>query len=210
MNASLLLMTSAMIAGAGCPSCGPTAPVAHTASYSAGCCDDDVGLLTRLRARLQLLRGGSDCCDPCGSAPAYHAPAPAPAPCCDSTPVHTSHFGSAGCCDSRPGLFARLRARFAPNDACGSIGPCCPPCTTGYPAATTWGSLSPSQPAPHAHETETESIDEPKKMPESKEPAKKPAEPKKLEPKQESNSAPSFENGLPSIPVLAPSSNSPF
>ncbi len=171
MNASVLLLSSALLAGADPVPVVTAAPIAGVAVGCGGCssapavaCAPDcapscgrVGLLDRLRARLAARRAPK--CQPaCTPAPApccAPAAAPAPAPCC-GTPVFTGFTTScADPCD-RGGLLARLRARFhgsrncdagtAPHVAC-SVG--CGAVPTGCaPAVGTVLPTTPGTPAP--------------------------------------------------------------
>lgn len=157
MNATVLLLSSALLAGADpVPAAAPTAapvvtaaPIAGVAAGCGGCSAptpcapscEKVGLLDRLRARFAARRAPK-CDSACAPAPAPCC-APAPAPCC-GTPVFTGFTTScADPCD-RGGLLDRLRAKFHGSrhcDACsvgcgiGSAG-CTPAVGTVLPATT--------------------------------------------------------------------------
>lgn len=160
MNASVLLLSSVLLAGADPVPVVTAAPIAGVTAGCGGCsapasCAPDcapscgrVGLLDRLRARLAARRAPK--CQPvCTPAPApccAPAPAPAPTPCC-GTPVFTGFTTScADPCD-RVGLLARLRAKFHGSRHCDACSVPHTGCTVGCGAVVA-APAAPATPAP--------------------------------------------------------------
>lgn len=159
MNAAILLMSSATLAGAdpapaahppaapvvissgaGCSNCGTAA--AYYAPSDCGC--GKAGLLDRFKARFG--RKSADCCTP--------APCCAPASACD--PCHKSAA-------DRPNLLDKLKSRWG-----GKRSACCDPCATTYvdPCATTHAVAAPPATTPPV----TGGTTPPKEMPKPKDP----------------------------------------
>lgn len=170
MNASVLLLSSALLAGADpAPvAAAPTAPVvaAPIAGVAAGCgcsapasCAPScgrVGLLDRLRARLASFHKPK-CHTACAPASAP-APTPAPAPCC-GTPIFTGFTTSCHDPCDRHSLLAKLRAKFHGSRHCDAysvmLTGCAPAVGTllaappaGAPAPTTPPDAMPKPDAP--------------------------------------------------------------
>ena len=136
MTATLILMTSAFVAGGDCGGCA-----APTASCSDPCAR--VSCMDKMRARMALWsqnKKSDSCCDPCAKpAPTCCAPAPAPAPTCCAAPApacptdcgpkcHKSRKKDDCGCDpcAKPSLLDRLTARFHhKNDCCETSSDCC-------------------------------------------------------------------------------------
>lgn len=154
MNAALMMLTSAWMAGADAVPAAPAPVPQHgqpvivqaPANSSCGgcatacdsCCDRGRrGLFGRLRAWIN--RRGSDCCENnCKPAKVEHCK---PAPSCDS-----------GCDSGRGGLFSRLRHRSRKSDCCEST---CDPCHSTVVPAPAVLPTKPQEPVKDA----------PKKMP---------------------------------------------
>ena len=156
MNTALLLMSSAWIAGSD-PGCA--LPCAVPAMASCDPCAAGPGLFARLKARLPSPGCGAPCGTPLISRPLFARSSPA---ACDP------------CASSSPGLLAKLKAKFA-APACASYSSC--------PAMETCASYTPSggivmgavgcalPPVPGTA-APTPSIEAPKEMPKTAEPAK--------------------------------------
>ncbi len=176
MNATVLLLSSALLAGAdpvpaaaAPPVAAPVvtaAPIAGVPSGCGGCSApapcapscEKAGLLDRLRARLASFhkpKCHTACAPACTPAPApCCAPAPTPAPCC-GTPVFTGFTTScADPCD-KGGLLARLRAKFHGSKHCDACSAPHTACTVGCGAIPTGcapavGTVLPANPTPAA------------------------------------------------------------
>jgi hypothetical protein len=149
VTATLILMTSAFVAGGDCGGC---------AAPAASCCDPcaRVSCWDKMRARMALhkSRKADSCCDPCAKpAPTCCAPAPAPAPVCCPAPAPACHNDCGPKCHksrkkddcgcdpcAKPSLLDRLKARFhKKNDCCETASDCCgaAPAAPGAPATPT-------------------------------------------------------------------------
>jgi hypothetical protein len=147
VTATLILMTSAFVAGGDCGGC---------AAPAASCCDPcaRVSMMDKMRARMALHKSkkADNCCDPCAKpAPTCCAPAPAPAPVCCPAPAPACPTECDPC--AKPSLLDRLRARFhKKNDCCEPVSDCCgaAPAHPGAPAlpGTPGAPATPAAPAP--------------------------------------------------------------
>lgn len=137
MNASFLLMSSALLTGADPQAAPPAAVVTAPAAYASPCCAlpgpcSDACARRGLFAHLHPWgHHGCGCgrqhdCNPCGHQREHCAHAvfhgfTTAAPCnscCDSCGVERHGWGSG------PGLLSRLRAKFGHKECCDSA-PCC-------------------------------------------------------------------------------------
>ena len=147
MNSAILIMSSAVLAGAdpappppppaapivvnggaGCNNCG----AAPYAAYAGDCCGKKPGLFERFRGRIG---GFGHKSKDCGCAPAPECnPCPPPPPVCNPCPTT---------CHDRPNLLDTLRARWAKKKSCTPAPVCCDPCAGaplgGYPAVNPIG-----------------------------------------------------------------------
>ena len=174
MNVTMLLMSSALVAGGdpGCAGCSPAPAVGYAAPAGCGCdpCGGGGGLFSKLKSRFggkPLLFGcggfKQDDCDPCGG--------------------------------PRPGLMSRLKDKLgchkdpcpcaAPCDPCGGVGApvtgCALPAVPGVPAATSMYGAPQAMPQgmygqPATAMPSTVAPEAPAKMPGTPEPMPKPVE----------------------------------
>jgi len=185
VNAALLLMTSAWMAGA---DAAPQAVAPAPAVIVAGCTDcaapvaecngcGKAGLLDRLKAKFKSVGGhkskGCETCETC-TAP----PAPAPAPCAVPAPCDTC---ADPCGGHKAGFLDKLKAKLGGLGGHKSKG--CDTCETSV--AATSGCATPGAPAT----APAAPADAPKEMP-------KPATPKPATPKTTSIILP-----IPTAPV---------
>lgn len=177
MNASLVLVTSAWVAGFGGGKPAPAADCGCATPVVAVCEDPcaKVGLLARLKAKL--------CPPKCEEAPACDAcaaPAPAPcaAPCAAPAPTCDACAAPVECdpCAKKPGFFARLKAKLC-KPKC-EAAPACETCSTCGSSPVVGAAPSGcSLPPVPGTVTPVPSPEPPKEMPK--------VEPKKEEPKKD-------------------------
>jgi hypothetical protein len=160
VNACLILMSSAIVAGSDCGGCAASAPACDPCAK--------VGLLDKIKARIGAIGHRSTGC--CDAAPAC-ATAPACAPACDpcakpacGSPLFKgtllARFKKNDCgCDpcAKPSLLDRLKARF--HKSCDSG--CDTGCSSGCGAA-------PATPAPAAPATPPKDMPKPMNPPAGK------------------------------------------